>query len=129
MKLAFFLLALCGLSLAGHPFFAEQNLICKLCQESLKIVKEGEFSKLENMVFHFPHMINMIVEHKQQISRLDDGEDICKLIYCKDDFEDFEIDHDQIIFDVNRLYSEGKSTWIAGNSDRFKNSKASEIRK
>jgi len=56
-------------------------------------------------------------------------EDICAVEYCNDEFEDFEIDHDQIIFDVNRKYRKGEAKWIAGKSDRFKNSLASDVRK
>merc|ERR1712113_358032 len=44
---------------------------------------------------------------------------------CVNDFEDFVIDHDEHIRTVNAM----KTTWHAGNNNRFLKTKASDVRK
>jgi hypothetical protein len=53
-------------------------------------------------------------------------EDICaKIEMCVETFEDFVIDHEEHITAINAM----KTTWSAGNNNRFIKSKASDVRK
>ena len=45
MKTAIILLAILG-TCFSHSFFAESNFICRLCEESIKLIKNKEFEQL-----------------------------------------------------------------------------------
>ena len=61
-KLLFITIALISV-INSHKFFAENNFICTLCKESMKLIKIGELEKLENVLNKFPKAMHLF-EHK-----------------------------------------------------------------
>ena len=54
------------------------------------------------------------------------AEEICaNLNMCGDEFEDFEINHEKIINEINNM----KTSWYAAPNAKFMKSKASDVRK
>jgi hypothetical protein len=129
MKNLVILLAVLG-CVASHKFFAETNFICTTCKESMKLIKNGEVDRLAGLLKRLPkayHLVENSMEHYQtmKLNKLSIDEICVKLNMCVDDFEDFVIDHDEHIRTVNSM----KTTWHAGNNNRFLKTKASEVRK
>lgn len=83
------------------------------------------------MVAPFPKASQLILNTMKyykamKLSNDVSDEEICaKINMCVDDFEDFVIDHDEHIRTVNSM----KTTWHAGNNNRFLKTKASDVRK
>ena len=38
----------------SHKFFAETNFICRTCKESMKLIKNGEYERLEMLLKKIP---------------------------------------------------------------------------
>ena len=132
MKLIIILVAFIGLSSAGHHFFAEQNLMCSLCKESLKLIKAEKFETLKMSLEQFPKAQELIENHKDYLQHMVEGksiQELCDVEYCNDPFVDFEINQDKIIDEINQLHHEGKVSWKAGRNGKFYGAKASEVRK
>jgi len=53
MKLLILVLAILGTSFA-HEFFAEENFICRLCTESMKLISQEKFTTLKKLLEPYP---------------------------------------------------------------------------
>jgi|ETNmetMinimDraft_15_1059895.scaffolds.fasta_scaffold27550_3 hypothetical protein len=108
-------------------------MICKLCKESLKLIKAEKFETLEMVLVQFPKAHELMENHKGYLKGMMEGksiEELCSAKYCNDEFEDFKIDHESIVEEVNDLHSQGQALWTAGKTDIFhSHTRASDIRK
>jgi hypothetical protein len=130
MKILILVVAILGTAIS-HEFFAENNLICGLCTQSMKFIANEKFESLKLFLEPFPKAQHLYSDRMTHLKTMAfegrKGEDICaENGMCAINFEDYIIDHAKIIEEVN---SAEDSSWFAAPNQRFMKTKASDVRK
>jgi cathepsin B len=117
-----------------HPFFAESNFACGMCQEALSLGAKENWSELERIYEIFPHLYQRISSYQGGSEMIDlskpelscmniglcDRESVAEML-----LNELPVDLDKHIEFVN---NHPNASWTAGTNDKFTGASRKEIR-
>ena len=130
MKILLVVFAVIGLTVS-HQFFAENNFICKLCEESMKLIKQEKFATAELLLKPYAKAMHLLLHKNKHLEAMHFNgktpKEVCTALkMCgPEDFEDFIINHAEHVEKINSM----KTTWFAAPNARFMKTRASDVRK
>lgn len=135
MKSLFVSALVAAVSAKVHPFMAEANMACGVCQMAVQFANKGKMDELEMLYRLFPEVERMINEAHpdDDLVDLDKPEQTCRaLALCDTEtvmemlLNEAPVDFDSIVEYVN---NHKKATWTAKAQDKFNGASLAEIRK
>jgi len=114
-----------------HPFMAENNYMCELCQQIVDYAKVGDDEGMDNIYYKFPHLldqINKFYPERDSIVNYADPIGTCQRMNLCEDADIFELLMEEEPVDWSVHINAPKDTWVSGVNEKFEGASLKEVK-
>ena len=128
--------AIATLAQAGkiHPFFAENNFICELCQNVIELANKGDDKKMDMLYEQFPALwtrVNAFANEPEKLN-MDQPLQSCINMELCESYDLVEMLREEQPLDlsvhIEAVNSNPHSTWVAGENAKFTGASLKEVK-